>query len=170
MPLVPFDQLPPSARVWVFASTHPLDADGSARLLAEVDRYLVKWQAHGRPLTCGRDWRHERFLTIAVDERDAGASGCSLDGLYRALRGLEAALGTSLLGGAHVFYRAANGEVQVVSRSEFRALAAAGRIGLDTPVFDSAVTTLDQWAERFEVPARLSWHARLIASVVGSPG
>ncbi|HEX3159448.1 MAG TPA: hypothetical protein VHQ45_13085 [Gemmatimonadaceae bacterium] len=170
MPLVPFDQLPPFARVWVFASTSPLDADASARLVAEVDRFLVQWQAHGRPLTCGRDWRHERFLTVAVDERDAGASGCSIDGLNRALRGLETALGTSLLGGSHVFYRARDREVHAVPRSEFRALAADGRIGLETPVFDLSVTTLDQWAERFEVPARLSWHARLISSAVGSPG
>ena len=110
MPLLSFDALPDTSRVWVFGSERALDDNESARLLAEVDRFLVHWQAHGHPLSCGRDWRDDRFLTIAVDQSTAGASGCSIDGLYRALRALESAFDTRLLGGGTLFHRDASGE------------------------------------------------------------
>lgn len=165
MPLLSFDSLPPSARVWVFGSLRPLDDTEAARLIAETDRFLEKWNAHGHPLYSGREWRHDRFLTIAVDQSTAGASGCSIDGLYRSLRTLEAALGTELLAGGRVFYRApfaAGGEVMAVTRQEFVASAADGQVDHDTVVFDLSVETLGEWRERFETRARESWHAPLI--------
>jgi hypothetical protein len=170
MPLVPFDTLPDSARVWVFGSDQPLDDTAAARLLAEVDRFLVHWQAHGHPLAAGRDWRYDRFLTIAVDQSTAGASGCSIDGLYRALRALETALGTDLLAGGKIFYRDAEGAVQSVTRGEFLELARAGRVGRETVVFDPTLESLGEWWERFEAPAGAGWHARMLPTTAAASG
>ena len=97
MPSVPFDTLPDDARLWVFASAEPLGAEQSARLLQEVDAFLATWAAHGDPLRAARDWRDDRFLAVGVDQSTAGASGCSIDGLFRRLQALEPALGTTLL-------------------------------------------------------------------------
>ena len=164
MPILPFHSLPDSARVWVFGSERALDDDESARLLAEVDRFLARWNAHGQPLSSGRDWAHDRFLTIAVDQSTAGASGCSIDGLYRALRTLEEAFGTRLLAGGLLFHRDADGAVTSATRDEFAERARRGAIGPDTPVFDVTVESLGEWRERFEAPASASWHARLLGS------
>lgn len=167
MPLLPFDALPDTSAVWVFGSERALDDNETARLLAEVDRFLTHWQAHGHPLASGRDWREGRFLTVAVDHSLVGASGCSIDGLYRALRALETAFDTRLLAGGMVFYRDAQGDVQGVSRADFAARAAAGHISRDTDVFDLTVETLGEWRERFELPARKSWHGQLIPDAAG---
>src|SRR3712207_941960 len=105
MPRVPFDQLPDSARVWVFASERTLTGDDAERLLGEVDRYLAQWAAHGQPLLAARDWVNDRFLAIAVDQRQANASGCSIDGLFRSLQRLGSELGTNLVGGGRVHFR-----------------------------------------------------------------
>ena len=78
MPCVPFEQLPDDARVWVFGAAAPIDDVDSRKLLAAVDTFLVQWKAHGHPLTCGRDWRDDRFLAIGGDQRTEGASGCSM--------------------------------------------------------------------------------------------
>lgn len=166
MPHVPFDTLPDNSRIWVFGSARPLDDNESTRLLGEVDRFLEHWQAHGHPLFSGRDWRDDRFLTVAVDQTTAGASGCSIDGLYRALGALERALGTALVGGATVFYRDPSGEVQGVTRGEFQERARAGAIGRETMVFDLTVETLGEWRERFEQPARLGWQGQLLPAGV----
>ena len=164
MPLLPFDALPDTSRVWVFGSDRPLDDNAAARLLAEVDRFLTHWHAHGHPLSCARSWQDDRFLTIAVDQSTAGASGCSIDGLYRALRALESALDARLLGGGEIFYRDANGEVAIASREEFAELGARGAVTTDTHVFDLAVETLGEWRARFEAPAHAGWHGRLLAA------
>ena len=164
MPIMPFETLPDDARVWVFGTDRPLDDNAAARLLAEVDRFLTHWHAHGHPLSCARSWRDDRFLTIAVDQRPAGASGCSIAGLYRARRALEGALDARLLGGGEIFYRDANGEVAVASRAEFAELGARGAVTSDTHVFDLAIETLGEWRERFEAPAHAGWHGRLLAA------
>ena len=105
-------------------------------MLGEVDRHLDRWAAHGSPLTCAREWRDDRSLTIGVDQSTANASGCSIDGLFRVLRGLESAIGTTLVGGGRVHFREPSGEIRTVSRDEFSDLAAAGRVTPSTRVFD----------------------------------
>jgi len=162
MPRVPFAQLPDDARVWVFASASELATPGSNRLLEAVDDFLTAWNAHGSPLVCARDWRDDRFLAVGVDQSTAGASGCSIDGLFRTFARLEPELGTKLLGSARVFYRDATGQVQVVSRSMFGELAKAGTVSAETPVFDTSLTSAAAWREEFERPARQSWHAELM--------
>ena len=162
MPRVPFDQLPDSARVWVFASDRPLAGSQSERLLAEVDHYLEQWAAHGQPLTAARDWASDRFLAIAVDQRDAHASGCSIDGLFRTLQRLEPELGASLVASGQVHFRDRAGAVHGVTRDEFSERAVRGEVTRETPVFDATVDTAGDWRDRFERPAGESWHAGLL--------
>jgi hypothetical protein len=162
MPIVPIQDLPDSSRVWVFGSDRTLDSSKSDQLLKEVDRFLSQWKAHGAPLTSGRDWKYGRFLTIAVDQSAEGASGCSIDGLFRALKSLEPQLGASLVTSGLVFYKDSSGEIQSVDRERFGSLSGNGRITSDTRVFDPTVTTLREWKARFELTAKDSWHSGLL--------
>jgi hypothetical protein len=164
MPRVPFDVLPGDARVWVFGAANELTDTASNRLLRAVDEFLTEWNAHGSPLTCGREWREGRFLAIGVDQSTAGASGCSIDGLFRTLARLEPELGTTLLGGGRVYYRDATGRVNVATRGAFNQLARDGQVGPDTLAFDTSITSAAAWRDRFERPIRESWHAQLIGA------
>ena len=162
MPRVSFDTLPDSSRVWVFGSEHPVTDVAAEHLLEQIDAYLDRWAAHGTPLHSARDWREHRFLTVAVDQSRAGASGCSIDGLFRVLRDQEGAVGTTLLGAGRVYYRAEDGSVASATREMFGALASSGAIGADARVFDTTVQTLGEWRQGFELPLAESWHARLV--------
>ena len=165
MPVVHFDALPESARVWVFGAAAPVTGAAAQSLLATVDGHLATWRAHGAPLVCARAWRDDRFLAIGVDEAASNASGCSIDALFHALRALEAPLGTSMVGTGAVFWRDAQGAVAVADRPAFRAAGAAGTIHADTHVFDLTVVTVGAWRREFEKPAGASWHARLLPQV-----
>jgi hypothetical protein len=162
MPMVPFETLPDDARVWVFGSSVELDHRSEQLLAHDVDSYLKQWRAHGEPLTVGRHFSEGRFLTVAVDQNTVGASGCSIDGLYRALQDAELAAGASLVAGGRVFYRDASGMVQSATHDEFAELAGAGIISPDTMVFDTTVQRMSEWRSRFELRAADSWHARLM--------
>ena len=83
MPQIPFDQLPPDARLWIFPAARPLNDEERRRVLAEADVFIDRWMAHGVPLTAGRDLRHDQFVLVGVNERAAGVSGCSVDALDR---------------------------------------------------------------------------------------
>lgn len=162
MPLVKIEDLPNSARTFVFGADKTLDRGASDKMLTEVDRFLDQWKAHGSPLTVGRSWQYERFLTVAVDQSTEGASGCSIDGLFRTLKGLGSQIGASLVTSGLVFYRAEDGSIESVDREQFSSLAAEGRITPQTRVFDPTVTTLGEWRARFEMNAADSWHAGLM--------
>jgi hypothetical protein len=162
MPLVQIEDLPDSARTWVFGADHDLDESAADLLLRDVDRFLSQWHAHGSPLTAARDWKYGRFLTVGVDQSTAGASGCSIDGLFRSLKALEPRLGASLVTSGLIFYRDAKGRIQAVSRDRFTELSAEGKIGTETQVFDPTVTTLREWRARFQLNAGDSWHAKLL--------
>jgi hypothetical protein len=160
MPRVEFDLLPGHARLWVFAAERELAPAERDQFLATVDGFLNGWQAHHLPLTSARDFRYNRFLLVAVDEQAAGASGCSIDALVRAIKQLESSLGVALVDHSPVLYRGPEGIVRV-ARDEFADLARSGRVTPDTPVFDNTVTRVDDVRSgRWEGPAAASWHGR----------
>jgi hypothetical protein len=169
MPIVTFDALPDSARVWVFAAAAPVTGAAADALFARVDEHLRQWRAHGVPLVCARDWRDDRFLAVGVDEAATDASGCSIDALFHALRDIEAQVGTSLVGSGVVYWRDFEGGVVAANRPVFRAAATAGQIGPDTSVFDTTIVNAGAWRNAFEKPARDSWHARLLPVVADRP-
>lgn len=162
MPRVEFENLPDSARTWVFAADRNLSSSQSNQLLNAVDEFLGQWKAHGSPLTVGRDWREGRFLTIAVDQSTAGASGCSIDGLYRLLKSIEARVGADLVSGGKILFRDRSGAIQSASRGDFVNLAAKGEVTPATRVFDPTVISLGEWRANFEGDAAHGWHAALI--------
>jgi hypothetical protein len=158
----PFKQMPDSARVWVYGADKTVQPGTEGELLGEVDNYLTTWTAHGTPLSAARDWREGRFLTIAVDQEQAGASGCSIDGLFRTLKSIEKSLDASIVTSGLIFFRDRSGAIRSVTRDEFSELGAAGEIGGDTEVFDLSVTSLGEWKSRFSSRASASWHASLL--------
>lgn len=162
MPLVSFDALPDSSRVWIFGSDRALDEESAHVLLRRVDEYLSEWSAHGAPLTVGREWRDHRFLAVAVDQSSAGASGCSIDGLFRVLQRVQDDVRANLVGGGRIFYRDRQGAVQAAQRAEIERLAASGAISRDTVVFDTSLTDLGTYRACFERPARESWLRELV--------
>ena len=160
MPRISFDQLPPDARLWIFAAERPLTPIESARVLEETDSFINQWMAHGTPLTAGRDLRHGQFVLVGVDERAAGVSGCSIDALVRRMQQLEGVLGLELVNNAPVLYREGDA-IERVSRDRFAELAASGTVGPSTRVFDNTLSRVgDLLAGKWEVKAAESWHAR----------
>ena len=163
MPLVPFPSLPDDARCWVFGALGPLDDVDQGRLLVAVDAYLTKWTAHGTPLTCGREFREEFFLAVGVDERASNASGCSIDGLFTVLQGIEKGIGTTMVGGGLVHFRDRGRLVHSCTRLQFEVMAREGEVDGETIVFDTTLTTVGAYRARFSQPARATWHAQLLA-------
>ena len=162
MPVVHFTDLPDDARLWVFAASEPLKGDKAQQMLAVVDTWLSDWKAHGEPLTCGRDWRDERFLAIGVDQSTAGASGCSIDALFKVFQKVQSSTGTTMLVGGRVFYRDREGRIETSDRNSFSARAASGEVDADTIVFDTSVTSAAAYRTSFTRRAGDSWHRELL--------
>jgi hypothetical protein len=160
MPRIDFAAIPDRARLWVFVADVPVS--NPAPLLDAVDAHLAQWAAHGVPLVCARDWRDDRFLAIAVDEAATGASGCSIDGLFRTIGRVQATVGADLLASGRVVWRDAPGTIRVSTRTEFESLATHGDVTPDTRVYGTLADTVGEWRTRFETSASESWARTLL--------
>lgn len=166
MPVTRFESLPDSSCVWVYGSDRPLAGPAAEKLLAATDDFLSGWKAHGTDLVSARHWSDEHFLTIAVDQEQEGASGCSIDVLFRTLKALEKEVGAQLVTSGLVYFRDRGGKIRAVTRDAFGELAAKGEVDGGTEVFDLSVITLGEWRARFRSRAADSWHAALIEARV----
>ena len=164
MPQIPFSDLPPESRLWIFSAERPLTPEEKVRLLERVDSYLADWAAHGVPLTSGRDWRYGRFLLVAVDEASEPPSGCSIDAMTNVLKELGKAMGLSFVDNSPVFFKEGD-RIQRLSRGDFKARALSGDVTMETEVFDNSITRLSQLHEgEWKRPAGASWHRRAFFS------
>jgi len=160
MPRIDFQQLPDDARLWVFVADRPLS--DPTPVLAAVDAHLAGWAAHGVPLVCAREWRDDHFLAIGVDEKATGASGCSIDGLFRTIAGAQSGLGADLLTSGRVAWRGADDTIRVTPRAEFESLAAAGTVTPETTVYETLADTVGAWRHHVTRPATASWASSLL--------
>ena len=160
MPRIDFATIPDRARLWIFVADVAV-AD-PAPLLTAIDAHLAQWAAHGVPLVCGREWRDHRFLAIAVDEAATGASGCSIDGLFRTIGRVQSQVSADLLASGRIAWRDAQGAIRVSTRAEFESLAAAGAVTAHTRVYETLVESVGEYRARFERPAEESWVRALL--------
>jgi len=156
---IPFASLPDDARLWIFAAERPLEPAERDRVLGVVDEFLDQWKAHGHPLAAARDLRYGQFLLVGVDESQEGASGCSIDTMVRTLGALERQIGVELVNHGPVLYRTTHG-VAREPRPTFGDRARAGEVTPETVVFNNTLTRVGDLADKWEVPARASWHGK----------
>jgi hypothetical protein len=167
---VPFDEMPPDGRLWIFAAARPLTPEEEQMLLAAVDVFLDQWAAHDVPLAAARDLRYRQFLFIAVDESRTGASGCSIDAMARVLSRLEHETGIEIVNHGPVLYRSAEG-IARVDRPAFAERVRRGEVSPATVVFNNTLSRVGELQDgRWEVPARDSWHARAFFGSVTKTG
>jgi tRNA U34 5-methylaminomethyl-2-thiouridine-forming methyltransferase MnmC len=86
----PFDQLPDSSRIWIYASTRKFSVAEQEVIRKTLQDFCAVWATHGTEMPSSFEILHEQLLVLAVDESQLGASGCSIDSSVRALRVLPA--------------------------------------------------------------------------------
>lgn len=158
---IPFDQLPATSRLWIFPFDRTLSEAEMMQLRTEVSGFLGQWTAHNEALRAGCDLRYGRFLMVATDEAAAKASGCSIDELYRRIRMLGESFGIGFMNNLAIQFRDTSGNIATADRAAFAKLGKSGDITENTIVFDNSITSLGA-LEKWEVPARESWHMGLI--------
>ncbi len=101
--LVDFNTTADQSRIWIYAAEHKLTKDQKGYILKAISVHLQNWEAHKVPLTAGVTILENRFIVVALDESENGASGCSIDTLQKLIQNLEKELSISLLNRLNVF-------------------------------------------------------------------
>lgn len=155
--------MPSDARVWVFQSNRHL-SDAEVKAIEKSGlAFIADWAAHGASLKASFDVLYDRFVVIAVDEKQAMASGCSIDKSVHFVKELEKQFNLNFFDRMQVAYRKGN-EIASCSLSEFEKLASQNLVTGATIVFNNMVNTKLAFDTEWEVPLKQSWQSRVLVS------
>lgn len=115
--MMTFEDLPDSARVWVYQSQRPISQEEQSQIQQQLDTFIRQWAAHGNKLLGAGVVLHDYFIVLAVDEAMTGASGCSIDSSVHFIRSIEKAFNLNLFDRMHVLTES-SGTQQIVHFSD----------------------------------------------------
>jgi hypothetical protein len=157
----PLFDLADHARVWVYQSNRPFSEREQIVLTSQISGFVQDWAAHGRELLASGGVLLDQFIVLAVDERQAGASGCSIDKSVNFMKELAAQFDVSLFDRL-TFTFVKDGQVETAASSDFKRLFTEGVIDGDTLVFDNLVNNVADLRTQWLKPLALSWHKRFV--------
>ena len=153
---IPFETLPPNARIWIYQSARPLSVDQENLLSSELQDFCNQWAAHGQPLKTSFKIEHHHFVILAVDENYNDASGCSIDGSVRILKSLQEKSGIDFLDRSRVAFLLDN-EIQVYPLHELKNLFSSGRLSASSQTFNNLVATKSDFDKGWPTIVEKSW-------------
>lgn len=152
----PFDQLPDSSRIWIYASSRKFSVAEQEVIRKALQDFCAAWATHGTEMPSSFEILHEQLLVLAVDESQLGASGCSIDSSVRVLQGLEQALDLDLVNQGKITLKDGDGALRVLPALGLKSKIALGQITPDLEVVQPALQTKADLRSLW-TPVRKSW-------------
>lgn len=159
---IPFEQLPPRSRIWIYQANRTLTNDEVVRVKPHLVNFITEWTSHGQTLQASADILYNRFLVLANDEDINSPSGCSIDASVRFVKQLEEALKVSFFDRTQLAFWQKNA-IEIVPLPEIKNKIKTGLIQSDSLYFDTLLNTSGQLQEAWPKPAKESWLAKYFA-------
>lgn len=156
---IPFDQLPPHARLWIYQASRSFTEAEQTEIKPLLERFATEWSSHGKGLQASAELLYDRFLVLANNESETAASGCSIDASVKFVRELEQHYQMSFFDRTKLAFLK-EGKLQLVNMSEVKGKVTAGDIKKDSLYFDTLVNNYQDLASAWPRPAGDSWLAR----------
>jgi hypothetical protein len=151
-----FEKLPAHSRIWIYQADRKLTASEVNTVSIVMKDFCEQWAAHGQPLMTSFKIEHDQFLVVGVDEGFNNASGCSIDGSVRVLKGFQAELNINFLDSSRIAFLLGD-EIQLFSRTELKDLFAQGRVDGSTITFNNLVATKADFERQWKILVEKSW-------------
>lgn len=159
--LVPFKNLPETARVWIYQANRSFSENELVEIRSKLDVFIEEWTAHGANLEAGYEIQYRRFITIGLNQEKISASGCSIDASVYFIQQLEKEYHVDLLDKMNVSYK--QGEfVAYKDLLDFKKMVKEKAVSANTVVFNNLVTNKAEYLSQWEVPLKDSWHNRFL--------
>ena len=164
--LAPFNEMPDFARLWIYQADRKFTPDERALIEAGLKQLCEEWLAHGTPLKTSYKIEFNQFIILAVDERAAGASGCSIDSTVRLLQSLQSEVGIDFFDRQKVAFVQGE-EIVLYPMPELKTLFENGILNGERITFNNALTSKGDWEQMWQIPAKASWLSRYLPKSTG---
>lgn len=156
-----YKDLPSDSQVWIYQSNREFTNEESTEIKELAEGFIETWSAHGQLLKAAIEIFYNRFIVIFVDEKQATASGCSIDDSVDFIKEIEKKISTSLFDRMTVAYKKEN-KIFTCRLNEFKKLLVEGTINENTIVFNNLVNTKSGFETNWEIPLKNSWYQQLL--------
>ncbi len=156
---VPFENLPPESRIWIYQSNRKFSDEEWAAVEAQVKNFIDDWSAHGTSLEASYVMKYNRFIIFAVNQQIQQATGCSIDRSVQFIQELEQKYEVDLLDKMNVTFKLGE-HIAYKPLMEFKKMVKDKAVSEKTIVFNNLVNTIEEWNYAWEIPAGESWHSR----------
>jgi len=159
--LVPFEKLPPHSRLWIYQANRPFSIDEETNVSDSLASFCSQWEAHGNPLQASFKIDYHQFVILAVDEKSAEASGCSIDGSVRVLKELGNQLTIDFFDRSGVAFFE-NGKINTYFLPQLKSLFESGQLSPSSQTFNNLVTNKAEWEISWKISVGKSWLAKYL--------
>jgi len=147
------------ARLWVYQSNRAFTPAETLEIAQTLNSFVSQWAAHGSQLSAAFEIVNNQFIVLAVDERQAAASGCSIDSSVGLVRQMEAKYDLTLLDKSLVAFLDGD-DLNIIPFNKAKATIESGSIKKDTIIFNNAVASVGEWKTNWKQQAADSWMSR----------
>lgn len=153
--------LPSDAKLWIYQADEAFDEKNSNIMKNEVDLFVSGWHAHGKSLSAAGAFFYNRFLVLGVDEKQASASGCSIDSSVAFVKEMEKKFGAEFFNRQILTFWEGENIVQK-PLTQLADLHKKGTVNETTLVFNNLVNNPEQMKHEWILPLGDSWHKNFI--------
>jgi hypothetical protein len=154
-----YKNIPNNARIWIYQSNREFTPKEVDFISTKTQQFINSWTRHGDDLKGSFTIKYNQFLVLAVDEGFNNVSGCSIDSSVHFIQQLQNDLNIDLMDKMNVTFKD-NDIVNLVKLSDFHRFVKEEKITKKTIVFNNMVNTKEDFEQKWEVPAKESWHNR----------
>lgn len=154
--------LDPQTRLWFYTTDRELTDRELVFLNEKLADFLPAWTAHNRSLKAWATVFFNRILLIAVDETQAGVSGCGIDKSVHFLETLGDALSLDFFERVTIGFENGAGVIEFLPLGQFSKRVKSGELSAETRILDNLVSTKMEFENGWLKPVRASWVNRFL--------
>lgn len=161
-----FENFSNPSRIWIYISDKPFSSNQQLELEPRLKAFCVNWTAHNHQLKAEMKILHNQMIIVAVDETQAGASGCSIDKSVNLMKEIEKDYQVNLFERTRVAFISPKGEIKTALINEIIHLYDIGELNEHTDVFNTLVQTKLELESNFVIPLKESWVKKYLKTTV----
>ena len=155
---VEFEEMPEDSRIWIYQADRDFSKSEIEEIYVKCQNFLTQWSAHGSGLKSSCKVFYNRFLVICVDEKQAQASGCSIDASVNFVKVLGNSIKVDLFERTKIaFLNEERDSVIIESLSDIKNNITSNNIESQTLTFNNLIQRKSELNSKWIIPVAESW-------------
>jgi len=152
----PFSQMPPNAKVWIYASDKIISHEQLIIINDMAIPFIQNWTAHQNQLKAEFAVLYNCFLIFMVDEGFNEISGCGIDKSVNLVKDIEKQTNLNLFNRLKIQI-IKNNEVTIFNKTDIISKIENGETNSFTKTFNNQITTKSDFDNNWIIPLEQAW-------------